>query len=334
MIASSFDTQTDALHALHANTVDPPRQHVALDARDLCKSFGTRQVVDRLSLQIEPGEIFGLLGPNGSGKTTTINLLCGLLRPTSGSVHILGFDVCLQSMQARRVLGVVPQETALYEELSAWANLAFHADLYGVPRREQQARITQMLSLVQLLPRKDARVSTFSGGMKRRLALARALLHEPQVLFLDEPTLGVDVQARRVLWAYIRALREQGRTILLTTNYLEEAHALCDRLAILDHGSVLAVATPALLQQLYGGSAIEVELAHSLPSLEAVHALEGVQAVQQVQTHLTLTVQDTHAVLPHLVTLLAQKNALRDLVVREASLDEIFLRLTGTALRD
>src|SRR5712691_10449115 len=161
----------------------------AIELRALCKAFGTLQAVDHLTLSVEQGEIFGLLGPNGSGKTTTINLISGLSVPTSGEVRVMGNDVRHNARQVHQILGSVPQETALYEELTAWANMDFHADLFGIPRKQKKERITRLLELVQLLDRKDSRVGTFSGGMKRRLALARALLHDPQLLYLDEPTL-------------------------------------------------------------------------------------------------------------------------------------------------
>src|SRR5690348_9915285 len=184
----------------------------------------------------------------------------------------------------RARLGSVPQETALYEELSAWTNMDFHADLFGIPRREKKARITRLLELVQLLDRKDSRVDTFSGGMKRRLALARALLHDPQLIYLDEPTLGVDVQARRAIWDYILSLRTQGKTVLITTNYLEEAQALCDRLAIIDHGKLVALDTPEHLKQTYGGSVIEVETTPPVKDTSALRALAGVNDLVQEGT--------------------------------------------------
>ncbi|HKF35372.1 MAG TPA: ATP-binding cassette domain-containing protein, partial [Ktedonobacteraceae bacterium] len=199
----------------------------AIEMIDLTKHFGTLKAVDHLSLEVKPGEIFGLLGPNGSGKTTTINMLSGLSVPTSGEVRVMGYEVRHHTRQVRQILGAVPQETALYEELSAWTNMEFHADLFDIPRQEKKERITTMLQLVQLLDRKDSRVATFSGGMKRRLALARALLHDPALIYLDEPTLGVDIQARRAIWDYVLSLRDQGKTVLITTNYLEEAQALC-----------------------------------------------------------------------------------------------------------
>lgn len=306
----------------------------AIEVIDLSKSFGDFKAVDHLNLTVQQGEVFGLLGPNGSGKTTTINMISGLSVPTSGEVRVLGFDVRHQARQVRQILGAVPQETALYEELTAWTNMDFHADIFGIPRKEKKERITRMLELVQLLDRKDSRVGTFSGGMKRRLALGRALLHDPKLVYLDEPTLGVDVQARRVIWDYILSLRDQGKTVLITTNYLEEAQALCDRLAIIDHGKLIAVDTPAHLKQTYGGSVIELETARPINALDALHAIQGVQKVQQEKTHLTITVQGTQNAVPEIINIISQDNELRDIAVREPNLDEIFLRLTGTALRD
>jgi ABC-2 type transport system ATP-binding protein len=229
---------------------------------------------------------------------------------------------------------MVPQETALYEELSARDNMEFHADLFGVPRREKRTRIQQLLELVQLVERGRTRVGNFSGGMKRRLALARSLLHNPEVIILDEPTLGVDVQARRAIWDYILALRDQGKTVLITTNYLEEAQALCERLAILDGGHLLAVDTPEHLKQRYGGSIIEVETAQPGDSLVALHALPGVKEVSQDGARLTITVQGGDSIVPQVIALLSHEHELRDLRVREPHLDEIFLHLTGRGLRD
>src|SRR5215467_15818924 len=260
---------------------------LAIEMIDLCKTFGTLRAVDHLSLEVNQGEIFGLLGPNGSGKTTTIIMLSGLSVPTSGEVRVMGYEVRRHAREVRRLLGAVPQETALYEELSAWTNMAFHADLFGLPRQAKRQRITTMLQLVQLLDRKDSRVATFSGGMKRRLALARALLHDPQLIYLDEPTLGVDIQARRAIWDYILALRDQGKTVLITTNYLEEAQALCERLAIIDHGKLIAVDTPAHLKQIHGGRVIELECDRPLPTIDEIARLDGVQEVMQDGASLT-----------------------------------------------
>lgn len=306
----------------------------AIEMENLCKKFGTFQAVDQLSLQVQQGEIFGLLGPNGSGKTTTINMLSGLTVPSSGSVRVLGYDVRRNARQVRQLLGAVPQETALYEELSAWDNMDFHADLFGVPVKEKKERIGKLLDLVQLSSRKSSRVGTFSGGMKRRLALARALLHDPQLIYLDEPTLGVDIQARRAIWDYILALREQGKTVLITTNYLEEAQALCERLAIIDAGKLLAVDTVAHLKQAYGGSVIEVETAQPTNELARLRALEGVKEVIQDGTHLKIALQGVSNIVPQVINILSQEGKITEFAVREPHLDEVFLHLTGTALRD
>ena len=306
----------------------------AIEIIDLSKSFGNFLAVDHLTLSVQQGEIFGLLGPNGSGKTTTINMISGLSVPTSGSVHVLGYDVHKNARQVRQLLGSVPQETALYEELTAWANMDFHADLFGIPRREKKARITKLLELVQLIDRKDSRVGTFSGGMKRRLALGRALLHDPQLIYLDEPTLGVDVQARRVIWDYILALRDEGKTLLITTNYLEEAQALCERIAIIDHGKLVAVDTPDHLKQTYGGSVIELETTRPIQAIDEIRALPGIKEVEQHGTHVKITIQGLHNTAPQIINIVSQEGEIKDIAVREPNLDEIFLRLTGTALRD
>jgi ABC-2 type transport system ATP-binding protein len=306
----------------------------AIELRALCKAFGTLQAVDHLTLSVEQGEIFGLLGPNGSGKTTTINLISGLATPTSGEVLIMGYDVRRHARRIRQMLGAVPQETALYEELSAWDNLDFHADLFGMERKGKKERIMQMLELVQLQERKRSRVSTFSGGMKRRLALARALLHDPHLLYLDEPTLGVDVQSRRAIWDYILSLHKEGKTVLITTNYLEEAQALCERIAILDHGKLIAVDTPEHLKQTYGGSVVELETAQPSAVVDDIRRLPGVKEVIQEGTHMQITTQAGSLVAPQIINLVTGQGELRQIAVREPNLDEIFLRLTGTALRD
>lgn len=310
----------------------------ALEIRDLRKTFGKFTAVDGLSLTVQQGEIFGLLGPNGSGKTTTINMISGLSKPTSGEVRVLGYDVRRDIRQIRRILGAVPQETALYEELSAWTNLNFHADLFGIPRKEKKARIINVLKLVQLLDRKDSRVGTFSGGMKRRLALGRALLHEPHLIYLDEPTLGVDVQARRAIWDYILNLREQGKTVLITTNYLEEAQALCDRLAIIDRGQLVALDTPQQLKQRHGAQVVDLEIAGLCDQIEQIRALAGVKdvVVTDVEggTRLRVITEGVNHLVPQIINLASKEATLRDISVRDPNLDEIFLRLTGASLRD
>jgi ABC-2 type transport system ATP-binding protein len=308
----------------------------AIELLEMSKRFKNFIAVDRLSLEVRRGEIFGLLGPNGSGKTTTVNVISGLSRPTSGTVRVLGQDILADSRSVRRVLGSVPQETALYEELSAEANLRFHGDLFGVPRKVIGEQTDHLLALVQLSERRRDRVSTFSGGMKRRLALARAMLHDPEMLYLDEPTLGVDVQSRRALWDYILGLKARGKTILITTNYLEEASALCDRLAILDHGRLAALDTPVQLSRRYGDTVIEMVLEPG-PSSELVARLRDIQGVTDVvaiESAIKVTLAGAREAVGQVVTLVTKESRLVDFDQHQPSLDEVFLHLTGRELRD
>ena len=316
---------------------DNSSSDIAIKISNLTKRFENVTALDNLSLAVKYGEIFGLLGPNGSGKTTTINIVSGLSRPTSGQVKVLGYDITENTNAVHAVLGAVPQETALYEELTAWTNMTIHADLYGVCRSEREQRITNMLNLVQLYERRDNRVSTFSGGMKRRLALARALLHDPKLLYLDEPTLGVDVQSRRALWDYILDLKKKGKTILLTTNYLEEANALCDRLAILDHGRIVAIDTSSNLKRRFGDTIIEIETTSPISQniLTRMRTLPGITKVHQNDKELKITlIGDDTSTIGQIVMLVTKETALRTISQREPNLDEIFLNLTGSALRD
>jgi ABC-2 type transport system ATP-binding protein len=224
---------------------DPRAADAAILVDNVTCRFGKRAALNGLSLTVPRGAIIGLVGLNGAGKTTLIELTCGLFPPTSGRVLVFGRDATRQPREVRARIGVVPQETALYEDLSAWRNLRFAAALYGV--RDADRRISALLDLVGLSERAREPVRVFSGGMQRRLALARALLHDPALLLLDEPTVGVDVETRHQLWTHIRGLRAEGRTVLLATNYLDEAEALCDRVAILRAGKLLAEDTPAAL---------------------------------------------------------------------------------------
>ncbi|MGN6559759.1 MAG: ATP-binding cassette domain-containing protein [Candidatus Nitrosocosmicus sp.] len=312
---------------------------VAIRINRLTKRFGNFTAIDNLSLIVKYGEIFGLLGPNGSGKTTTINIISGLSKPTSGQVVVLGNDITKDVHTVHASLGAVPQETALYEELSAWTNMSFHADLYGVVGSDRDKRITEMLNLVQLYERKDNPVSTFSGGMKRRLALARALLHDPQLLYLDEPTLGVDVQSRRAIWDYIINLKEKkGKTVLLTTNYLEEANALCDRIAIIDHGKLVVLPnTPAELKQKYGDIIMDIETTSSITSQLVMHIqnISGINSVTQTNNILKITMSGNDlSSTGNIISLINKESNIKRISQREPNLEEIFLSLTGTGLRD
>jgi ABC-2 type transport system ATP-binding protein len=311
----------------------------AIEMLHLSKYFGHAPAVRDLSLTIEQGEIFGLLGPNGSGKTTTINLISGLSVPTSGQVRVMGYDVRRHASQVYRLLGTVPQETALYEELSALHNMQYHAALYSVPRKERAERIRAMLSLVQLLDQQHARVATFSGGMKRRLALARALLHEPRVVYLDEPTLGVDPHNRRALYTFIRTLPAQGVTVLLTTNDMHEAEVLCHRVAILDHGQLQIIGTPQQLRRDAAGACqIELELDTDTGLEELVEALRALAGMERVtiagdgRLHLMCGGPE---LLPAILARVSEhRRSVRNITIQEGHLEDAFFRLTGSLLRD
>ena len=219
-----------------------------IEVRDVVKTFGKIKAVDRVSFAIKRGEIFAFLGPNGAGKSTTIKMLTTMLRPTAGELYLDGHDVTREQAKARKSFGIVFQDPAVEEELTAYENMLFHAVLYGVPKAEQQPRIRKLMALVDLWERKDSLVRTFSGGMRRRLEVARGLLHHPKILFLDEPTLGLDTQTRKILWNYVRKLSQnEGMTIFFTTHYLDEAEEVAQRIAIIDHGKIVATGTATQL---------------------------------------------------------------------------------------
>lgn len=291
--------------------------------------------LDRLSLRIGPGQVFALLGPNGSGKTTTVNLICGLIRPTAGKVLVGGTDVGEDVAAVRAMIGVVPQETALYNDLTAQENLTFHARLYRVPRDEREERIGEVLDLVGLTARRHDRAGTYSGGMQRRLALARALLTRPSVVILDEPTLGVDVQSRAAIWERVRRLAKEGRTVLLTTNYMEEAQALADYVAILDHGRLIATGTVPELQEKAGRSFVEIEADLDDGQVEELRRLPGIEGVERRSGKLLMATRDGSHAMPKILDQLHDQGVdPRAIAMRQPDLNDVFLRLTGRELRD
>src|SRR3989304_1357491 len=230
-----------------------------IETHKLSKSFGSLTAIDQLDIAVESGEIFALLGPNGAGKTTTISMLCTILKPTSGTAKVNGFDIVKEATQVRKSIGIVFQDPSVDDRLTGRENLYMHANLYGVPPSEQKNRIDSILKLVELDERADDLLRTYSGGMRRRLELARGLIHYPKVLFLDEPTIGLDPQTRKHVWEYMRKLKaEHGITVVMTTNYMEEADSLCDRIAIIDHGRIIATGTPAELKDSLGGDIVVI----------------------------------------------------------------------------
>jgi ABC-2 type transport system ATP-binding protein len=289
--------------------------------------FGRIVALDGLTLSIAAGQVVGIVGPNGAGKTTLIDVVSGLLRFAEGRVTVFGDDVARHGRAVRAHLGVVPQETALYEEVSARQNLRLSAALYDVP--DERARIEHVLAVVGLTARADDAVRTLSGGMQRRLSIARALLHDPRLLVLDEPTLGVDIEARHDIWSYVRTLRSQGKTVLLATNYLDEAEALCDRVVMLRHGRVVADDTPRGLVAT-AGLCVELECAvEQAPALRA--ALEGSPGVLRVEAApLGLTVYvDASAPPEDVVRRAIQASPLTGFRIRSPDLVEVFRALDG-----
>jgi len=231
---------------------------IIIGAKDVTKRFGNIVAVDNISFEVEKGEIFAFLGPNGAGKSTTIKMLTTMLRPTGGKLTLAGHDVTKERDSARKAFGIVFQDPSLDEELTAYENMALHATLYGVPQERQRPRIQELLELVELWNRQASYVKTFSGGMRRRLEIARGLIHEPRILFLDEPTLGLDTQTRNLMWDYVEKLsHEKGMTIFFTTHYLEEAEAVAERIAIIDHGNIVATGTTAQLCKQTGTKTLE-----------------------------------------------------------------------------
>ena len=284
-----------------------------------------------MSFTVAPGEVFGFLGPNGAGKSTTINMLCTLAKPTSGTARVSGFDVVAQRDDVRRHIGLVFQDPTLDGYLTAEQNLRLHAELYGIDPGVIPARMDQMLEMVDLADRRDQPVMTFSGGMKRRLEIARGLLHSPRVLFLDEPTIGLDPQTRSSIWRYIRALQEtEGTTIFMTTHYMDEAE-FCDRIAIMDRGEIVVLDTPEALKAGVGADRVVLGTADDDAALAALRDRFGIEAAV-AEGAVTFHVEDGEAFVPRLFAELDV--AITSVAVSRPTLDDVFMRYTGTTIRD
>jgi ABC-2 type transport system ATP-binding protein len=308
-----------------------PDTEAVIRTEGLRKAYGDIEAVAGLDLTVPAGEIFGFLGPNGAGKSTTINMLCTLLRPTAGRASVAGYDIVRQSYEVRRNIGLVFQETTLDKELTVEENLRFQADLFGVPRRLAQERISHLLELVDLASRRDAAVRTLSGGMQRRVEIARGLLHSPRVLFLDEPTTGLDPQTRAVIWEYLRQLpREHGVTIFLTTHHLAEAEH-CGRLAIMDGGKLLVEDTPALLKAVIASDLVEIRTGDNGAAAEAIRTRFGLDATESA-AGLRLRVAGGAQFVPRLCSELTVP--IHSVTVTPPTLDDVFLHYTGRAIRD
>jgi len=312
-------------------------QDKAIQVTDLHKDFGEVYAVRGISFDVQQGEVFSLLGPNGAGKSTTISMLACLLRPTKGDALVMGHSVLRDQMAVKEAIGVVPQELALYEDLSARENLSFWGKMYGLRGSELSRRVDQVLELTGLTDRQKGRVGKFSGGMKRRLNIGIGLLHRPQVIFLDEPTVGIDPQSRRSILDTIQAFNQQGMTVLYTTHYMEEAQDLSDHIAIMDNGEIIAQGTHDELVQIVGElDRIDLTIdAESARVLEQWQATEGVHQVSASDGEVTLLVDDSNLVLPRLFEgATAAAVRITSVAIQEPNLETVFLHLTGRGLRD
>ena len=307
-----------------------------LRVEGLSKAFGTLRAVDNVSFAVHAGELYGLLGPNGAGKTTTLSIIAGLLRPDAGEVVVDGVHLQDDPQRARRFLGVVPQELALYEELTARENLEFWGRLAGLSAREARRRAAELLEALALTDRAHDPVKTYSGGMKRRVNLGCALLHRPRLLLLDEPTVGIDPQARVNLLDFIRGLQRDGTAILYTTHYLEEAETLCQRIGILDHGRLLAKGTLEELQQRLGGDrlfVLEGNLGDAAPDTWPGFAARF-RVIQRTARQLVVAARETRDPAECLRDLLALPVHVENVTLKRPSLNDVFLQLTGRDLRE
>ncbi|MGA2141438.1 MAG: ATP-binding cassette domain-containing protein [Brevinematales bacterium] len=312
----------------------------AVNVENLSRKFKDVLAVDNISFNVKAGELFGFLGPNGAGKTTTINMLSTLIRPGSGDARVMGFDIRKQRDQVRKSIGVVFQEPALDSRLTGRENLEFHAMMYSMKKSDRMARIKEVLELVELTNKAGKKVETYSGGMKRRLEIARGLMHRPEILFLDEPTIGLDSQTRRHIWDYIKKLnRETGITMMLTTHYMEEADYLCDRILIIDYGKIVALDTPSNLKNILGGDVVDLEIKGAngscAPLAQEFEKLEWIKTVKEHECSLSLTMNSGETRIPQLVSIAAGRNIeISSINLHKPSLDDVFIHFTGKTIRE
>jgi ABC-2 type transport system ATP-binding protein len=308
-----------------------------VEVNDLVKRYHDLTAVNGVSFAVKSGEIFGLLGPNGAGKTTTISMLTCLLAPTSGKASIAGYDIASKAKTVKGIIGLVPQDLAVYPQLSARDNLLFFGRIYGLKRRQLQQRVNDLLELVGLNERANDLVNNFSGGMKRRVNIAAGLLHQPQILFLDEPTVGVDPQSRNFIFENIETINGQGMTILYTTHYMEEAERLCHRVAIIDQGQIIALDTPKALIDSLGGGIIRLGLPEMAEEtfIAKIKKLPGVKDTSRQDNTLSVQTYHSQEALMQIIQLLNTVGAtINTLEILEPNLESVFLHLTGRRLRD
>lgn len=311
----------------------------AIETNGITKNFDGVTAVNNISILIKQGELFGLLGPNGAGKTTLINMLATMAEPSSGGARVWGFDVVKDASSVRQSIGMVFQDITLDDRLTGRENLDLHAMLYGLDGKLRKKRIEEVLALVDLTGRAESLVKTYSGGMMRRLEIARGFIHKPHVLFLDEPTIGLDPQARAHIWKYIETLiKEEGVTIVLTTHYMEEADHLCDRIAIIDHGEIVVLDTPQALKSMIGGDVITLELEDSndVARLYDIYENNGfTKIISKKNNEVIIAVRDGERQIPHVLDIASSANiSIFSVSLHKPTLDDVFLHHTGHAIRD
>lgn len=310
----------------------------AITVDGLTKKFNGFTAVDNISFSVKAGELFGLLGPNGAGKTTIINILATLLKPTNCSAKVAGHNICTDTEGVRRNIGIVFQEPALDTRLTGRENLEFHGMMYGMSKTDRDARIKEVFELVELSDKADVLVENYSGGMKRRLEIARGLIHKPKVLFLDEPTLGLDAQTRRHMWDYIRKLnKEENVTIILTTHYMEEADYLCDRVAIVDHGKVVIMDTPDKLKDVLGGDVVSlgVEGENIEGLITCLKGMDWIKTIKKHDENLSLTMEKGDKRIPELINVARENNmSVTSVNLHKPSLEDVFIYFTGKSIRE
>jgi len=313
------------------------RNGSAILVENLTKRFNDLRAVDGISFDVKEGELFGLLGPNGAGKTTTLNILSTLLRPTLGKAFVAGFDILKEKDKVRKSIGMVFQEPALDNYLTGKENLEFHGMMYGLKRNDAKLRVREALKIVDLEDFADKLVQTYSGGMKRRLEIARAIVHQPKILFLDEPTLGLDAQTRRRIWEYIKRMNEEKRvTIILTTHYMEEADFLAGRIAIIDYGKIVALDAPENLKNVLGGDVISVEVDNHQNAKRVFETLPWIKKINQENVIFYLQVEKGEKKIPLLVRT-DEKEAgfkIKSINLRKPTLEDVFLHFTGRTIRE
>ncbi|MCU0861962.1 MAG: ATP-binding cassette domain-containing protein [Methanomassiliicoccales archaeon] len=308
-----------------------------IEVKDLVKVFdGKIRAVDGVSFEVEEGEIFGFLGPNGAGKSTTINMLVTLHRPTSGTAKVLGLDVVKEANKVRQGIGLVPQDLTVDDDLSGRENMVLQADLYNVDRKDASARIEELLRLVNLEDAADRLVKTYSGGMRKRLELAEGLIHRPRLLFLDEPTLGLDIQTRATMWEHIRRLKkEHNMTVFMTTHYLEEADSLCDRIGIIDRGRIMALDTPVTLKRSLGGDVLQMSIDDGKDFMPVIQQVPGVVEVKREGSEYRVKVLKGDTAMPTVLKAIIEAGGnVSSVSLQRPNMDQVFLEYTGRSLRD